>query len=45
MYRTRVWDCGVDRKYCLYLDELSNVYKKKNKKALSFTHPTLAAAP
>lgn len=31
MYRARVWDCGVDRKYCLYLDEYSNVYKKKNK--------------
>ena len=31
MYRARVWDCGEDRKYCLYLDEYSNVYKKKNK--------------
>lgn len=31
MYRVRVWDCGEDRKYCLYLDEYSNVYKKNNK--------------
>lgn len=31
MYEARVWDCGCDRKYCLYLDEYSNVYKKKNK--------------
>ena len=31
MYKVRVWDCGEDRKYCLYLDEYSNVYKKNNK--------------
>ena len=31
MYRVRTLDCGVDRKYCLYLDEYSNVYKKNNK--------------
>lgn len=32
MYRVRVLDCdSVDRKYCLYLDEYSNVYKKNNK--------------
>lgn len=31
MYRARVWDCGEDRKYCLYCDEYSNVYKKNNK--------------
>ena len=31
MYRARVWDCDEGRKYCLYRDEYSNVYKKKNK--------------
>lgn len=31
MYKARVWDCGDDRKYCLYRDEYSNVYKKNNK--------------
>ena len=31
MYKVRVWDCGEDTKYCLYLDEYSNVYKKNNK--------------
>lgn len=31
MYRVRVWDCDDVRKYCLYLDDYSNVYKKNNK--------------
>ena len=31
MYKARVWDCDGDRKYCLCLDEYSNVYKKNNK--------------
>lgn len=31
MYKVRAWDCSGDRKYCLYLDEYSNVYKKNNK--------------
>lgn len=31
MYGARVWDCGEGRKYCLYCDEYSNVYKKNNK--------------
>lgn len=35
MYRARVWDCDEGRKYCLYCDEYSNVYKK-NKKTVVF---------
>ena len=31
MYKARVWDCDEGRKYCLYCDEYSNVYKKNNK--------------
>ena len=34
MYRARAWACDEDRKYCLYCDEYSNVYKKKNKTVL-----------
>lgn len=35
MYRARVWNCDEGRKYCLYCDEYSNVYKK-NKKTVVF---------